>query len=176
VPRRASADSSGASGQNPPAPDSAAELKARALRALVRREHTRAELTRKLAPHAASAEALDAVLDALVAKGQLSDARYAEVRARVLARKFGALRVRHDLRTRGVATALVEREAAQAAAGELAHARAIVRRRYAAPAATREERARRTRFLQGRGFSHQTIRAALGALDDGADEGDADIR
>lgn len=179
MPRRASADSSGSSGssgQNPAAPDSPAELKARALRALVRREHTRAELARKLAPHAASAEALDAVLDALVAKGQLSDARYAEVRARVLARKFGALRVRQDLRAHGVSTDLVEHEAAQAAAGELAHARAIVRRRFSAPAATREERARRTRFLQGRGFSYDTIRAALGMFDDDADAGDADNR
>lgn len=174
MPRRASADSSGSSGHGPEAPDSPAELKARALRALVRREHTRAELTRKLAPHAASGEALDALLDTLVATGQLSDARYAEERARVLARKFGARRVRQDLRARGVAADLVEHEAEQAAGGELAHARAIVRRRFLAPAATREERARRTRFLQGRGFSYDTIRTALGTLDDDADAGDVD--
>ena len=149
-------------------------MKARALRALVRREHSRAELARKLTPHAASAEALDALLDTLVAKGQLSDARYAEERARVLARKFGARRVRQDLRARGVATDLVEHEAEQAAGGELAHARAIVRRRFPAPAATPKERARRTRFLQGRGFSYDTIRVALGTLDDDADAGDVD--
>ena len=35
-------------------PDTPAELKARALRYLVRREHSRAELARKLAPHAES--------------------------------------------------------------------------------------------------------------------------
>jgi len=172
VPRRASADSSGSSVQNPAAPDSPGELKARALRALARREHTRAELTRKLAPHAASAEALDALLDTLVAKHQLSDARYAEVRARVLTRKFGALRVRQDLRARGVGADLVEREAEQAAGGELAHARAIVRRRFPKPVTTREERSRRIRFLQGRGFSYDTIRAALGAFDDEAGDED----
>lgn len=172
MPRRASADSPDSSGHDPAAPDSPAALKARALRALARREHTRAELARKLAPHAAAAEALDALLDMLAAKGQLSDARYAQERARVLARKFGARRVRQDLRARGVAADLVEREAELAAAGELAHACAIVRRRFSAPVTTREERARRTRFLQGRGFSYDTIRAALGVSGDDADEGD----
>lgn len=176
MPRRASADSSDRSDPSDsghPAPDSPAELKARALRALARREHTRAELTRKLAPHAASTEVLEALLDALVAKQQLSDARYAEVRARTLTRKFGARRVRQDLRARGVAAELVEREAEQATAGELAHARAIVRRRYSISATTREERAQRTRFLQGRGFSYDTIRAALDADVDAEDEDDA---
>jgi len=39
--------------------DTPEQLKARALRHLVRREHSRAELVRKLAPHAGSAAALE---------------------------------------------------------------------------------------------------------------------
>jgi len=148
-------------------------LKARALRLLAGREHTRAELARKLAPHAASPEALEQLLTLLVEKRLLSEARFAEERARVLGRKYGALRVRQDLRARGVADNLVERAATQTAAGELAQARAIVRRRFSAPAGTPRERARRIRFLQGRGFSHDTIRAALGAQADDACEDDA---
>jgi len=144
-------------------PESAGELKARALRLLARREHTRAELAKKLAPHAGSGEAVEALLDGLVAQHLLSEARYAEERARVLARKFGAARIRHDLRSRGVAPELADRVAA---GDELERAIAIVRRRYPAPAASWSERARRARFLERRGFSHATIRAALGAAAD----------
>lgn len=159
---RASADS-----RAPAAPDSPAALKRRALGLLARREHTRAELARKLAPHAASPEALEALLDAFVDKRLLSDARYAEERARVLARKYGTARIRQDLQAKGVAPEIVERLPAE---DERARAIAIARRRYPAPARTREERARRIRFLQGRGFSFETIRAALGAQVDDAPE------
>jgi len=56
------------------------------LRLLARREHSRAELARKLAPHAGSAQELQTLLDSLIEKKQLSDARYASERARWLAR------------------------------------------------------------------------------------------
>jgi regulatory protein len=144
-------------------PDNAAELKARALRHLARREHSRAELARKLAPRAESAEALEHLLDALEARKQLSNERYAELRARQLARKYGAARIRLDLMAKGIAPEV----AAHAAAGsELQRAAAILQRKYRAPAATREERARRMRFLQGRGFSHDTIRRVVSSPDD----------
>ena len=62
-------------------------LRERALRILVRREYSRLELRRRLLEHAASEEELDALLDTLEQKKQLSDQRYAESRARVLGRK-----------------------------------------------------------------------------------------
>ena len=135
-------------------PESAAELKARALRHLARREHSRAELERKLAPHAESAGQLQALLDQLELKKQLSNERFAEQRAHVLARKYGPARIRHDLKAKGISPELVDRVSA---AGELETARAILQRKYRAPAATREECARRARFLQGRGFSSDVI-------------------
>jgi regulatory protein len=135
-------------------PDSPAELKARALRHLVRREHSRAELARKLAPHAESAASLEQVLDFLAEKKSQSDLRYAEERARVLSRKYGPARIRHELRAKGIAQEIVESVRAD---GELECAREILNRRYRAPAATREERAKRARFLQGRGFSSEVI-------------------
>ena len=135
-------------------PESGAELKARALRYLARREHSRAELERKLAPHAESAGALQALLEQLEQKKQLCNERFAEQRAHVLARKYGPARIRHDLKAKGISPELVGRVSA---AGELETARAILRRKYRAPAATREERARRARFLQGRGFSPDVI-------------------
>ena len=136
------------------APDAPAELKARALRYLVRREHSRAELARKLTPHAESSAALAALLDELAARKQLSDERYAEERARALARRYGPARIRYDLESKGIAADIVERVLGD---GELERARAVLARKYRQPATTREERARRGRFLQGRGFSMDVI-------------------
>ena len=139
-------------------PESGAELKARALRLLARREHSRAELARKLAPHAESPAAIEAVLELLLSKKQLSDERFAEGRARVLSRKYGAAHIRHDLKSKGVADEVVDRVSSE---GEVERARAILERKYRQPATTREERAKRMRFLQGRGFSYDIIRGLL---------------
>ena len=139
-------------------PDTPAELKTRALRYLVRREHSRAELERKLAPHAESPEALNAVVDLLLSKKQLSDERFAEERARSLSRKYGAARIRQDLKARGVTGEIAGRVSE---AGDLERAKAILSRKYRDAAATREEQARRARFLQSRGFSYDVIRRAL---------------
>jgi regulatory protein len=136
--------------------ESAAELKARALRYLARREHSRAELARKLAPYAESEAALRALLDELVLRKQLSDERYAEVRAHWLGRKYGAARIRQDLKAHGVSAHVSEQ-------GDLEKARAILTRKYRGAPGTLEERARRARFLQSRGFSHEIIRQLLSA-------------
>ena len=139
-----------------------AALKARALRLLARREHSCAELARKLAPHASSPEALRALLDELQARKQLSDERFAEARVRSLSSKFGAARIRHDLRSKGVAAALVE---GLPSGDELERARAILARKYRAPPASLEERAKRARFLQGRGFAFQVIHDLLDVVE-----------
>jgi regulatory protein len=151
------------------APDTPAELKARALRLLAAREHSRAELARKLAPRAESRGALERLLDELTQKKQLSEERYAEARARQLARKYGAARIVQDLRAKGVAEDAADRAAAGARADELSRARAILARKYRVPAVRREERARRMRFLQSRGFSHEAIRRALDLSSEGED-------
>ncbi len=143
-------------------PDTPAALKARALRHLVRREHARSELARKLAPFAPSPEALEQLLDALAAKKQLSDERYAELRTHQLSRKYGAARIRLELKAKGVAQNIVDHVCT---GGELERAAAILKRKYRTPAASREERARRMRFLQQRGFSHETIRKLLSSAD-----------
>lgn len=140
------------------APDTPAELKARALRYLVRREHSRAELARKLGPHATSSQAVEEVLDLLLSRKQQSDERFAEERARVLSRKYGAAKIQQDLKSKGVADELVRRVSPE---GELERARAILSRKYREPAATREERAKRARFLQSRGFSPDVIHRLL---------------
>lgn len=141
-------------------PDTAIELRARALRLLARREHSRLELARKLAPHAESEAALSEVLEKLAEKKQLSDERYAAERVRWLARKYGAAKIRHDLKSKGIDPELVERVSSK---DDLERAADILRRKFRVPAATREERARRMRFLQSRGFSSEIIYSLLSA-------------
>ena len=140
--------------------DSAGEIRARALRLLACREHSRQELARKLAPRAESPEALNALLDSLESKKQLSDERFASERARVLSRKYGAARIRQDLKAKGI-----DREIVDLVSGEeeLERARSILNRKYREPPTTRVERARRMRFLQSRGFSTEIIVALLSA-------------
>ena len=141
-------------------------LRERALRFLAGREHSRSELRRKLAAHAESPEQLDALLDELVGKKQLSDARYAEARSHVLARKYGASRIAHDLRSKGVSDEEAAKAVAEARATDLERAREVYRRKFRMPPSSREERAKHMRFLQSRGFSFDVIKGVM----DGGDE------
>jgi len=98
------------------------------------------------------------LLEELEKRKQLSDERYAEVRSNWMARKYGAAKIRQDLKAKGVAEELAARVSTD---GELERARAILARKYRDAAVSREEKARRMRFLQSRGFSFDTIRGAL---------------
>jgi regulatory protein len=132
-------------------------LRARAMRFLARREHSRAELRRKLAPKAPEGEDLDALLDDLAKRGWLSDARYAEQSIRSHARRFGPLKLAQQLRSRGVddeTIAVGFRAAGNDGASSLEQVWAS---RFRAPAADGKERARQVRFLQGRGFALDDI-------------------
>ncbi len=139
--------------------DNVVELRARALRLLARREHTRAELERKLAPHAESSEAVHGLVSKLKEKNQLSEERFAEERARVLSRKYGAARIRQDLKAKGVSAELIARFSTSD--DEMQKAKDILERKFRTPAGTREEKAKRMRFLQSRGFSREVISALI---------------
>ena len=89
----------------------------------------------------------------------LSNERFAEVRAHWLARKYGAAKIRHDLKEKGVSDDIARGVVSEA--DELEKARAILKRKYRDHGMTREEHAKRARFLQSRGFSYETIRRAL---------------
>jgi regulatory protein len=145
------------------APASAAELKARALRYLARREHSRAELARKLLPFAESQQLLEGLLSELEGRKLLSNHRFAEIRTHILSRKYGAAKIRQDLKSKGVPDEIVDSVSAE---GELERAREILQRKYKTPAANREEWAKRARFLQGRGFSNDTIYRLIRTSDD----------
>lgn len=140
----------------------------RALELLARREHSRAQLTRKLAVQGFSAEIVEPVLDRLEASGLLAATRFADelIRSRA-AKGRGPVRIRAELKEHGVG----EPDAAAALATDeydwIAAARAVRRKRFG-PGKPKDfkERARQARFLEYRGFDHRQIQAALEFPDD----------
>jgi regulatory protein len=165
-------------------------LKARALQWLAQREQSRAELRRKLMPHAMAEAAnvaataaaaadeavasravatsesespagrVEAVLDWLEAHKYLSNERFAESRVHARSARFGNLRIRQELKQHQVS---LSPDAAQALAStELRRAREVLARRFAEAPADAAQRAKRARFLAGRGFSPGIIGRALG--------------
>jgi regulatory protein len=141
-------------------------LHERALRLLARREHSRAELARKLRAHLAPEDDLEALLDDLTRRKQLSEERYAESRANALSRKFGAARIARELRAKGLDKGLAESASAAARSTEVERARAVWVRKFRNAPESREERARQMRFLQSRGFSFDAIRAVIRGADE----------
>lgn len=94
-------------------------LKARALRLLAQREHSRSELQAKLARHVQEGEDLAALLDELQARGFIDAARVAESVVHRRAARLGAQRVAQELRRKGLDEDLVRATAAQLAGTEL---------------------------------------------------------
>jgi regulatory protein len=135
------------------------------------REHSCAELARKLAPHAAAPEEVEALLADLVAQGWLSDERAAQSVVRRQSERLGLSRVKQALQAKGLASDVVAQATAGLADTELARALQVWQRKFGRPPADVAERAKHTRFLMGRGFGHDTIRAVLKQVVDQSPEG-----
>lgn len=137
-------------------------LKGRALRYLAAREHSRAELERKLAPHAGEDPAeLPRVLDELAARGLISEQRVAESVLHRRAGKLGGARVLQELRAKGLDGEVLADAAEQLRATELERARAVWSRKFGMPPRDAAEKARQMRFLAARGFAGDTVRKVL---------------
>lgn len=149
-----------------------AGLLARAIALLARREHSRAELARKLKRKVGEQRPedparVDEVLDELERRKLLSDARFATTVARVKAERFGDARIRHDLRAAGVGEPAAADAMSSLAGTEFDRARAVWRKRFGTLPATAAERGKQARFLHSRGFSQGTIHRVLrGTPDD----------
>jgi regulatory protein len=141
-------------------------LRARALRLLARREHTRAELAAKLKPHAEDERQLAALLDELEARGWLSETRFVESVLHARRARYGSARIAHELRSKGVSEDAIERAARGLRATELQAAREVWRRKFGRRPASPAERARQARFLASRGFATEVIRRVLDGRED----------
>ena len=136
-------------------------LKARALRLLSMREHSRAELARKLGANADGA-ALATLLDRLEALDLLSDARFAESYVRSRQARLGTARLRLELKQRGVSDAIAEAALASATeADDASRAHAVWQQKFGTLPADAREWAKQARFLQGRGFAADIIHRIL---------------
>ena len=141
------------------------DLRVRALQLLARREHSRAELQRKLATHAESPEELDQVLDTLQAERLLSDHRFAAQRVIMRAQRYGDARLKQELLQRGIKEADIA--AAMPEAGDEAErCRSVWSRKFDHLPLTPEERGKQMRFLQYRGFSGDAIRRVLRGVEE----------
>jgi regulatory protein len=148
-------------------------LKARALRYLSAREHSRMELARKLSRHAQEGEDVNALLDALEAAKLLSQSRFSESLVNRRAARFGNNRILSELKSHGINAGTLGEIKGNLVAGEMARAKEVWRRKFGNQAGNHghnaTERAKQMRFLQQRGFSHAAIRAAMTGSDEAED-------
>jgi regulatory protein len=145
-------------------------LKGRALRYLSAREHSRNELSRKLARHAEDPDQVERVLDELAAKGWLSEARFVESVVHRRAERFGVARIRQELQQHGIAGTDAAAALDTLRRSEPERALEVWRRRFSAPPESPAEKAKQMRFLAGRGFSTEVIRRVMSHLPMGSSD------
>jgi regulatory protein len=140
---------------------SSLSLKGRALRALAAREHSRAELARKLASFETEPGELAKILDELAAKGFINEQRVADSLAYRRGAKLGTARVVQELKAKGVDAQAVQEATAALKATEFERARAVWRKKFGATAVG-ADRIKQMRFLASRGFAPEVIGRVVG--------------
>jgi len=165
-------------GPKPAAPRPGLSLKARAVGLLSRREHSRLELERKLAPHADSPEVLTQLLDELARAGWQSDVRFTQGWVHRKAAGQGTARIVQDLKQQGITTEALVQVRAELKETEFSRAQAVWTRKFSVTLPskrTQADYAKQGRFLASRGFSMDVIRRvlkqALQQEDEGSDQG-----
>ena len=141
-------------------------LKGRALRLLGAREHSRAELERKLAQFEEEPGALAKALDDLQAKGFINEQRVLESVLNRRAAKLGTARIRQELQSKGLAPEAVLDAMEQLRATEVERAREVWRKKFGEPATDASDRAKQMRFLASRGFGGEVIRRVVTSSED----------
>ncbi|NMM27188.1 MAG: recombination regulator RecX [Glaciimonas sp.] len=136
-------------------------LKARALRYLSIREHSRAELARKLERYAEESDDIEALLDFLEAQNWLSQTRFSEALIKRRAARYGNSRILAELQSHGIGGDALTEIKMELAVDEIARARAVWCKKFGILATDAAERTRQMRFLQQRGFSPCAIQAAM---------------
>ncbi len=136
-------------------------LKGRALRLLSGREHSRAELERKLKPFEEEPGTLARALDELQAKGFIDEQRVIESVLHRRAAKLGAARIKQELQGKGLDPEAVSEALATLKATEQDRAQAVWCKKFGAPPVDAKEATRQMRFLAARGFGGDVIRRVV---------------
>ncbi len=138
-------------------------LKARALRYLSMREHSRMELERKLSRYAEEKDDIPALLDMLEAAKYLSAERFSDSLVNRRSARFGNNRIIAELQSHGLPGEEISRVKMELVESEAERAVDTLHRKYPAAPTEHAERAKQARFLQQRGFSSRAIQAAMRA-------------
>lgn len=131
------------------------DIRIAAMDYLARREHSLKELKQKLKKRFNDDELIGQQLERLVEENLQSDTRFAEsfVRQR-FNRGLGPLRIRQEMRQRGIGDVDIQRAMEAENFDWYGSARAVLSRKYGdVPAQDLKQKAKRSRFMQYRGFS-----------------------
>ncbi|MGO4479201.1 recombination regulator RecX [Massilia sp. 2TAF26] len=145
-------------------------LKARALKYLSTREHSRIELGRKLSRYAEEGDDVEALLDFLEKNNWLSQERFAESLVHRRAGRYGNSRVLAELQQHGVKGEELDELKSGLKETEIARAREVWRRKFNRVPQDAEDRSKQMRFLMARGFSQSAIRSAMQGRDEDDEE------
>jgi regulatory protein len=140
-------------------------LKGRALRFLSQREHSRAELERKLAPHEEVPGELAKALDELQARDFINDGRAVDSMVNRRSGKLGSTRIRQELAAKGLSGDAVAEAMAGLKDTEQSRALEVWRKKFGQAPQTPQERAKQMRFLLTRGFNAEVVRRVVQGSD-----------
>ncbi len=132
-------------------------LKGRALQLLSQREHSRAELERKLAVYETTPGELAQALDELQARDFINEGRVIESVINHRSGKLGAARLKQVLAAKGLGGEAVAQALAALKDSELERAREVWQKKFGEPAQDPRERAKQARFLLTRGFAAEVV-------------------
>jgi regulatory protein len=134
---------------------SAAAIRRTAMDLLARREHSRRELQQKLAQRFSDNMLIQSELDKLCAERLQSDERFAEAYLHSREQRlYGPIRIKAELRERGIADAVIAKVFCDAAIDWRANLRKLETEKFGRkPPADLKEKAKRIRFFQYRGFT-----------------------
>ena len=141
------------------------QLKKRALYYLGKRDYSRVELGRKILNYSESLEIskvdLELILDELEEKNWLSDDRFSEQFVLSKKRKFGARKIAHELKLRGVSESIISRVLRDIKDDEFLLAKKIWEKKFNQIPIKIDEKAKQIRFMQSRGIEVAIIHQIL---------------
>ena len=141
------------------------QLKKRALYYLGKRDYSRVELGRKILTYSESLKIskadLELILNELEEKDWLSDDRFSEQFVLSKKRKFGARKIAHELKLRGVSESIISRVLSDIKDDKFLLAKKIWEKKFNQIPITIDEKAKQIRFMQSRGIEVAIIHQIL---------------
>jgi len=130
---------------------------------LSRREHSRAELERKLKSKGFDFDEIEQALNKLISENLQSDSRFAQSYFHYrIAKGFGPLKIRHELQQKGVDSELIKNAEVEEKCDWFALLIRVAERKFGElPAKDLKQKQKCSRFLQQRGFAQNDIMRLL---------------